>query len=238
MRSTIRAVAGVGPLVFFTIATIEGLLRAGYDPVAQPISALALGPRGIIQEINFAILAVSLVALAWTMRAALGRGFAAIAAPGALVVMAIGVVLAGLFPMDAPGSAPTPSGELHMAAGFLVFPLIPVVVLGLAIRFRRDEHWRSFARYTLVTGLFCLATLAFFLIFVGPPDVPRPLPGLVGVVQRVLLLAFFAWGALAVHHATRSSGRARARWRADRHLDPRARASRSRRSACTSRDRR
>src|SRR5688500_12675886 len=32
-----HVVAGVGPLLFFGVATAEGFLRAGYDPIALPI---------------------------------------------------------------------------------------------------------------------------------------------------------------------------------------------------------
>src|SRR5262245_66554452 len=39
-------IAAAGPLFFFAVATVEGFLRGGYDPIAQPISALAIGPRG------------------------------------------------------------------------------------------------------------------------------------------------------------------------------------------------
>jgi hypothetical protein len=198
---SIRAVAGIGPLLFFSIATIEGFLRSDYDPLAQPISALAMGERGWIQGVNFLLLAVSFLAMAAVLRSALRLGFASLAAPVVFTIMAIGVAVAGLFPMDPPGAAPTRSGELHMVGGFLVFPLIPVVVFLLAVRFRRDAHWRSFFLYSLVTGLFCLAALGFFLTFVGPPGFQRPFPGLVGVVQRLVLFPFFIWIGLVVHHA-------------------------------------
>ena len=66
-------VAGAGPLLFFAVATAEGVLRGGYDPIAQPISALAVGPRGLVQTLNFALLAVSFFSFAVMLKSACGE---------------------------------------------------------------------------------------------------------------------------------------------------------------------
>jgi hypothetical protein len=195
---------GVGPLLFFAAASMQGWLRSEYDGVAQPISALALGPHGWIQGLNFALLAVSLLALALLAKRAFRRGPASLAAPVLFVVMSIGVVVAGVYPMDAPHVDSTASGRLHDLGGLLVFPPIPAVVLILARRFRCDPAWRPQYKLTLGTGLFCLVLMAFFLSFVGPPSgPPRPASEFRGLVQRVWLLPFFSWIALVVRHAYR-----------------------------------
>ena len=199
----IHGVAGIGPLLFLAVATAEGFLRAGYDPMAQPISALALGPRGWIQEVNFALLAASLFSFAAVLRTGLRSGMASVAGPGVFVLMTIGIAMAGIFTMDAPGTAQTLVGQLHMVGGFLFFPWMPVVLLLLARRFRRDARWRTHFTYTLATGLVCLATIVFFLLFVGPPPWPRPLSALAGLVQRLQLLPFFTWMAIVAHVAYR-----------------------------------
>jgi hypothetical protein len=200
--SVFHGIAGAGPLLFFAIATVEGFLRAGYDPIAQPISALALGPRGWVQALNFVLLAASFISFAAVLRR---QGLAWVAGPGVFVLMTIGVGLAAAFPMDAPGAPRTLAGQLHMAAGFLVFPWMPVVLLLVARRFRRDDRWRPYFEYTLATGLLSLATIIFFLVFVGPPGLPRPLSGLVGLVQRFQLLPLFAWIALVSRRAYRGA---------------------------------
>src|SRR5688572_2069403 len=110
---SLAPIATIGPLLFFTIATAEGFLRAGYDPIAQPISALALGPRGWIQEANFALLALSLLSFTVTLRMRLREGAAAVAGPLIFSVMTVGIVLAGIATMDAPGAPPTLAGKLH-----------------------------------------------------------------------------------------------------------------------------
>jgi hypothetical protein len=200
----ILGLACAGPLLFFGVATAEGFLRAGYDPILQPISALALGPRGWVQQLNFALFAASLFAFAVVLRAQLRPGVASIAGPGVFVLMAIGVALAGIFPIDPPGTEPTLIGRLHLLAGFMVFPWLPVVALLVARRFRRDARFRPLFAYTLATGLFCFATLVFFLLFVGPPELERPLAAVTGLVQRILLLPFLVWTAVLARRAVRA----------------------------------
>src|SRR4029450_10968644 len=97
---------GVGLLLCLAVHTMEGPLRGGYDPIAEPISALALGPRGWIQELNFALLAASFVSFAFVLRAEFRQGAASIAGPAVLLVMTLGVGLAATFPMDATDAAP------------------------------------------------------------------------------------------------------------------------------------
>ena len=200
--------AAVGPVAFLAIATVEGGLRAEYSSIAEPISALALGPRGWIQQLDFALLAVSFISLSLVLRKQLRPGVVSVSAPVVFLVMGLGVAGAGLFNMDAPGAPPTLVGRLHELSGFLVFPWMPVVTLLAARRFRRDPDWRSYFGYTLATGLFIVATLAFFLIFVGvPSSPPRAFSEFRGVVQRVMLAAFFAWTASVAY---RVHGRAQA----------------------------
>jgi hypothetical protein len=204
IERTFHGIAGVGPLLFLAVATLEGLLRAGYDSVAQPISALGVGPRGWVQTLNFALLAVSFFSFAAVLKADLKRGVSSMAAPGLFVVMAIGVTIAAAFPMDPPGVPVTLTARLHDVGGFLVFPWIPLVALLLARRFRQDGDWRAYFRYTLATGLFCLTMLVFFLIFVGPPSAPARLASEYrGLVQRTLLVPFFVWIAVVTRHAYR-----------------------------------
>jgi hypothetical protein len=204
-----HALAGVGPLLFLAIATAEGFLRADYDPIALPISALAVGSRGWVQTFNFALLALSFFALAMVLRSRLRPGQGSIIGPGLFLLQTTGVLIAATFPMDAPGATATLTGRLHDLGGFLVFPWIPVVLLILARRFRGDPEWSSYFKPTLAVGLWCLAGIVFFLLFVGPPSGPPRLASeLRGLVQRSILIPFFTWIAFVVRHAHSMESRA------------------------------
>jgi len=193
--------AAVGPLLFLLVATIEGALRGGYDPIAQPISALAIGPRGWVQQLNFALLTASFGSFALVLKANVQGGGATLGA-SIFWLMTIGVGLAGVFVMDAIGAPPTTAGRIHEAAGFLVFPWIPVVLLVLARSFRHDAAWRPYFKPTLFAGLLCLALMVFFLLFVGTPSAsPRLASAFRGLVQRLVLTPFFVWIALVARRA-------------------------------------
>jgi hypothetical protein len=203
LQRVLHGIAGVGPLLFFAVATVEGALREGYNPIAQPISALALGPRGWVQELNFVLLTASFFSFAVVLRSEFRRGVSSVAGPGVIAIITSGLVMSGAFTMDAPGAPATLAGRLHLVGGFLIFPWMPVALLLMARRFRRDENWRPYFEYTLATGLLCLATIVFFLSFVGPPGFSRPYPEIMGLVQRLQLLPFFAWMALVTRRAYR-----------------------------------
>jgi hypothetical protein len=194
-------IAGVGPWLALALATVEGFLRGGYDWVAEPISALALGPRGWIQQLDFALLVASFASFAFVLRSQFRRGAAAVAAIAVTLLMTAGLTLSGIFTMDAPGALPTLAGQLHLAGGFLIFPWTPVLLFIAARLFQRDARWRPYFELTLATGLLSAATIAFFLLFVGPPEFPRPLAAWTGVVQRFQLVQFFAWTALVTRRA-------------------------------------
>jgi hypothetical protein len=206
LARALHAAAAAGPLLFVAVATAEGSFRTDYDPIAEPISALALGPRGWVQVLNFVLLAISFFSFAVMLRAHFRKGPASVAAPSVFGLMTFGALMAGAFVMDAPGAPPTVVGRLHDMAGFLVFPLMPVAALLLARRFRRDAAWRPYFAYTLVTAVLFVATLTFFLLFVGLPSGP-PLPAseFRGLIQRGLLLLFFAWMALVSWRAYRAT---------------------------------
>ena len=198
-----RWVACAGPLLFLAVATAQGWLRPGYDPIAQPISALALGPRGWVQEVNFGVLAGALATFALVLRRDLRGGVGAVVGPAVILLMAIGVALAGVFPMDEPGAPATATGRLHVLGGFLVFPWMPVVLLHVGRRFRRDRRWRPYHASTVILGLLSAATIAFFLLFVGVPgaSAPRLATHLAGLVQRIQLFPFLLWVALVALRA-------------------------------------
>jgi hypothetical protein len=199
------AVAGFGPPAFFGIATVLGLVRTGYDPIVAPISALAVGPQGWMQGLNFAVLASSFLAFAVVLRKQFSMGSSFVAGPLVFVVMTLGVTIAGLFPMDAPDAPPTLSGHLHTLGGFLVFPWMPIGLFVVARRFRRERGWQSYFMFTVATGILSFATIVFFLLFVGPPGTTLPLSSFRGLVQRVQLVPFFTWMAFVARKAYRAS---------------------------------
>ncbi len=64
----------VGPVLFVLAFTIAGALRPGYSPVRDVVSDLGAGPGSWLQNANFAVFGVLLLAFAAGFRRASGAG--------------------------------------------------------------------------------------------------------------------------------------------------------------------
>lgn len=189
------AAAGIfGPIVFTVGFVVEGLFRAdlrnGYNPIAQQISDLTAGPAGWVQQVNFVVFGLLLIAFAVGLHRGL-RG-AALGVLGTALVAWNGVelVIAGIFPLreDAAGHIYDPLG-VHSVNGTIFFLCIGVALVVLSRQFARDERWHNLAAYTLASGivLFVLVVLNGLLA-----EMPQaPLHPWLGLIQRAILAVWF-----------------------------------------------
>jgi hypothetical membrane protein len=110
-RSVITALAAAGiagPLIFVLVAVVQSLLRSDHSLVALPISALAVGPSGWVQNVNFVISGVLFLAYPIGLHLEVRQKRWGVAGPTLLVLSGAGVVLAGVFPaVDASGAFST-----------------------------------------------------------------------------------------------------------------------------------
>lgn len=166
----------IAPPLFAAITVVAGLVRPGYDPVRQTISALAVGPNGWLQTAGFALLgAAGLIFALGLARALGGRRGARVAGvlAGLLGLLALAFAL---FPTNAPGESGTLHGRVH---NWLVTALglyFPIASLGIAGVLWHAADWRPVARFCLIVAVVALA-LALFWMSV-PSAVSRPWKGL------------------------------------------------------------
>jgi hypothetical protein len=114
----------VGGVVFTALYLAEGATRSGYNAVSQPISALSLGPGGLLQRENFALFGVLMILSAFGWRGLLAGTRAGLVYPATRAVVGIGLVVDGIFSQDGGHGYPTGAlpersslhGELHNAA--------------------------------------------------------------------------------------------------------------------------
>jgi NagD protein len=182
------------------------LLRRDLDPIAQRLSAYAIGPHGALMTAVFWLLGGGLLALA---AALLGsphtRGWAR-AVPALVAVAGVGLILSGVFRTD-PRIPPPPGEILHTR----------VSVTGLLALVAATLLWSShlLATHRSVPGArasLALALVAGAAALAGPPLHDTPWSGL---GQRVLWLVLMAWLLLTAWQLV--SGRARAGvWTRDR----------------------
>ena len=211
-RAWLLLAAGpAGGLVFTGVYLAEGATRAGYQALAQPISALSLGSAGWVQQLNFVVfgMLVCLSAAGW--RAALAPGRGALAFPVLRLIAGAGLVMDGLFAQDPSGGyppgaragAPTAHGQLHT-----LFAVITIIALAsgcfvLAARFAAEPGWRRWAVFAVAAGV---ATIVFIAAF-GAAGAHGGLAGLceraAGGATSVLTVAVLARLAAASRPAAR-----------------------------------
>ncbi|HEU0168041.1 MAG TPA: DUF998 domain-containing protein [Chloroflexota bacterium] len=150
-----------GPLLFAAAYSIEGATRPGYNALRDTISALSLGPSGWMQVANFVLFGVitAISAIAWRASLAPGRG--AVAIPVLKLVLAVGLVAAGLSLMD-PSGAPvgTVHGAIHNIASYVTLTGTWISTFIFAARFAQEPRWRWWSVFAVLSALLVIAMLA------------------------------------------------------------------------------
>jgi hypothetical protein len=185
-RAWLLLAAGpAGGLVFTGTYLAEGATRAGYRALAQPISALSLGPSGWVQQLNFVVFGVLVCLSAAGWRAALAPGRGALTFPVLRVIAGAGLVMDGLFSQDPSGGYPagaragvvTVHGQVHTLFAVITITSLACGCFVLAARFAAEPGWRRWAVVALAAGV---ATL----VFIGAFGAAGGYGGLAGVWER------------------------------------------------------
>src|SRR5262249_26528753 len=171
VRAWLLLAAGTaGGLVFTGVYLAEGATRAGYRTLAQPISALSLGPGGWVQQLNFILFGVLVLLSAAGWRAALAPGRGALAFPVLRVIGGGGLVMDGLLAQDPSGGyppgaragTPTVHGQVHTLFAMITITALASGCFVLARRFAAEPGWRRWAVLAVAAGV---ATIVFIAAF-------------------------------------------------------------------------
>ncbi|MCL2524238.1 MAG: DUF998 domain-containing protein [Betaproteobacteria bacterium] len=156
-----------GALAFVVIVIGLHTVQTAYDPAAQLMSELALGPHGEMMLAAFSALAVSIAALA------LGLPAQNPLLRAVLILCALCFLVAGIFPLGV-------ATELHVAAVALGFVTagLAMYLLPSVLRFQ-NTLWR-------VTSWGFLAAMAS-VAALGHSFVPA------GIAQRLATAALLGW---------------------------------------------
>jgi hypothetical protein len=166
------ALAGmIGPAVFalvvavLTLAQYGFMIRLGWDPVGTSDvpwpSALALGPLGWLQVLNFAFFGLTLIVFSLGLhRGVASRGRGSWAGPALLVVAGVALVLAAFKTDPYLSEGPqTWHGWIHGLAFILLVFSFLLALFFWWWRLRRDPRWKGYDLYTLVTAILYVALL-------------------------------------------------------------------------------
>jgi hypothetical protein len=188
-----------GP-VFTATFLAEGAVRENYRPLRHPVSSLALGPRGWVQTVNFAVTGVLCLAGAAGLRLAGDRMGGSPAGPVLVAAAGGGLIMSAAFPTDPVGGYPpgTPevltepsrTGIAHNLSAIPVFFGLSAAAFGYGWRSWRAGERPGFAVCCAATAVSMPATMA--LAGAGFSQSPR-LADYGGLFQRASILTGFAW---------------------------------------------
>jgi hypothetical protein len=192
----------VGPALFAMVFILQNLVRTDDDAIAEPVSALSIGEYGWVQRLNFVVLGVLLLVFA----AALHRGVAwsrlGWVGPTLLSVAAAGLFVAATFSLarDETGAIYDPS--FHQGGGTMFFGGTALGLISLSRRLASDPMWHNLSRYSLGAGIASIAGGVVINALAIPDD--APLHGEVGLIQRIIVLAFIFPALITLGHRLRS----------------------------------
>lgn len=195
----------IGTLLFTAIYLIAGATRPGYDAMAQPVSALSLGPGGWAQQANFILYGALLIVAAVGWYRILGARLAVIWFPLLQSVAGLCLIGAGFSSMDPwpgypPGVTPGPTtthGALHSLFAWILIVSLAIGCFALAPYFWRTRGWRGWAIYSGITGALILVFWGMFVQGAGGP--------VAGLSERLSAGSHGLWlcaltAALLLHH--------------------------------------
>jgi hypothetical membrane protein len=155
----------IGPVIFVTLVIIAGAIEDGYSHISQKISELGgvTAEYSWIQDLNFFILSLSAIALAFAVHRAVGNGRGALIGPVLIAVFGFSAAgLNGVFPCDASCEGVTAAGKLHLITGVTGFLSMLIGLVLVSRRMARTPDWKTYSRYTLATaGVGFIALIGF-----------------------------------------------------------------------------
>ncbi|MEQ1770507.1 MAG: DUF998 domain-containing protein [Devosia sp.] len=191
--ATVAFAGGLGSLAI--LAALH-LVRPDLAPGAHVISEYAIGysPLGLAffaaQSLGCLAMAGALLSSATTIGVRIGIAL--------LVLAAIGLGMAVLFPMDAlttPAGEETFAGAMHGVAALVGIPTFIAATLVLAYTLRKRGHWApvggwlvGFAHLTWI-GLAAMVACMVLLLTQGM----TVMGDLVGYANRLLVIAYACW---------------------------------------------
>lgn len=192
-----EATMAASALALAALAAVH-LLRRDVDPARSMISVYALGAHGWVMALCFAALGMASGLLFVTLVPSTA-GVLNWMGLACLAVAAVGLVMAGRFPMDPAGTPRAQAsfaGKMHGLAFAIGVPGMLVAVLLLSVVLRRDPVYAAvplvgFASLTWVSVIAMFAVMAM----VGPAHPPDPGGPLrfIGLPNRMLMIGYALW---------------------------------------------
>ena len=125
--------------------------------MAEPVSALAAGPNGWIQNVNFLVFGVLTIAFVVGLHRGVRPSRAGGLGPAILLLSGLALFWAAAFPLREDAAGVTLPPGLHVVSGVMYFSTSAIGLVVVSRRLARDPRWRDLSTYALVAGIVALA---------------------------------------------------------------------------------
>ena len=182
-----------GSLLFLAVFIGEDMFSADFNWLSTAVSEHSRTPHGWIQITTFVVVGVMFVIFSGGITGELGQIPGSRAGPLMILITGVCLILSGPFVTDPGGvvmssSGATWHGVVHGIVGAIAFTLMPLSCFVFYRCSRSQPAWSSFARWSLTVCFFIIFGIA--LLKLAQLGVMR---GLLGLFQRLLLVAYFGW---------------------------------------------
>jgi hypothetical membrane protein len=184
-RLKFYAICGIiAPIFFWVMVIIESILRPGYSQYYNFVSDLGVGPLAIIQNINFIIFGILTIGLAIGLRKGLPTPQEKALKIGVwfVILFAIGVLLAGLFPESYLSANPH---NIVSATAFVAI-IAAQLLIWQGLKNEDSTIWGRYTTYSLISGLLSLILVILLKVAILYGFYP-------GLSQRAFLLVSWIW---------------------------------------------
>jgi len=189
------AISGItASLIWGILAAVGGFLRPGYNPLTQAISELGDtgAPLGsaIAERAVIALLGLLTILLAVGLHRGVGSGPDSRAGLAFMAVFGVfNIIQALFFPCD-PGCVNTSfTGAMHSWIGLAGFLALILGMLALSQRMRKDERWKRYSAYSVVSVIVFVGLYVGNILGYGAISSV----GIQGLVQRIVLGVPILW---------------------------------------------
>ncbi|MGB8382617.1 MAG: DUF998 domain-containing protein, partial [Dermatophilaceae bacterium] len=147
----------IGPVLFTLTWVAQELARIEeYNPIREPVSALAAGPNGWIQSVNFAVFGVLTIVFAVGLYQVTRASKPGVVGSALFLVSGLGLLMAAAFPLreDAAGVTYDPGG--HFAAGITFFTSSALALVVISFALAKRDQFSRMAMPVRVAGILML----------------------------------------------------------------------------------
>ncbi len=184
-RLRFYAICGiVAPIFFWFMVVIESLLRPGYSQYYNFVSDLGVGHLSILQNINFVVFGILTIGLAIGLKNGLPSPKTRTLKAGIwfVILFAIGVLLAGVFPETYLWAIPH---NIVSATAFVAI-IAAQLFIWQGLKDKDRTMWGRYATYSLISGLLSLILVILLKVAMLYGFYP-------GLSQRAFLIVSWIW---------------------------------------------